>query len=51
MERQKEYCGFTVLLLIRRYYCVMVLILQAAVMQVSTELADGSAIGQFRQRH
>lgn len=50
MKRQ-EYCEFTMLLLIRRSYCVMVLISQAAVMQVSTELADGSAIGQFRQRH
>ena len=38
MKRQKEYCGFTMLVLIRRYYCMMVLTSQAAVMQASTEL-------------
>jgi len=37
-DERQEYCGFTMLLLIRRYCCVMVLISQAAVIQVSTEL-------------
>lgn len=38
IKRQKEYCGFTMLVLIRRYYCMTVLTSQAAVMQASTEL-------------
>lgn len=38
MKRQKEYCGFTMLVLICRYHCITVLTSQAAVMQASTEL-------------
>lgn len=38
IKRQKEYCGSTMLVLIRRYYCMTALTSQAAVMQASTEL-------------